>query len=78
MTSTKCQIEPTVLEYWNHFLLMLNSISHLGGGRPDSTRPQIVFFITFVRDATEPQNLVNFLKFDGEYDLEYKNDRFLP
>ena len=29
-----------------------------GGGGADSTRPQIVFFITSVRDATEPQNLV--------------------
>ena len=31
-----------------------------------------------VRDATEPQNLVTFLKFNEEYDFEYKNDKFLP
>ena len=35
-----------------------NPIPHRGGGRGDSTRPQIVFFITFVRDAAEPQKVV--------------------
>ena len=33
-----------------------------GGGRTDSTRLQIVFFITSVRDAAEPRNLVTFPK----------------
>ena len=30
--------------------------------RADSTRPQIAFFVTSVRGAEEPQNLVIFLK----------------
>ena len=34
---------------------------HIGeGGGADSTRLQIVFFITSVRNAAEPQNLVTF------------------
>ena len=33
-----------------------------GGGQAESTRPQIVFFVTSVRDVTEPQNLVTFSK----------------
>ena len=37
----------------------VNPISH-GGGGADSIHLQIVFFITSVRDAAEPQNLVIF------------------
>ena len=33
-----------------------------GGGGADSAFIQIVFFITSVRDAAEPQNLVTFPK----------------
>ena len=33
-----------------------------GRGGGDSTRLQIVFFITSVRNAAEPRNLVNFPK----------------
>ena len=38
----------------------INPIPH--GRGADSTCPQIVFFMTSVRDATEPQNLVTFSK----------------
>ena len=34
----------------------------MGGGGADSTRPQIVFSVTSVRDATKPHNLVTFPK----------------
>ena len=33
-----------------------------GGGEADSTRYQIVFFITSVGDAAEPRNLMTFPK----------------
>ena len=33
-----------------------------GGGGADSTHSQIVFFITFVRNAAEPQKVVTFFK----------------
>ena len=39
----------------------LSALFHMGGGggggEADSTRPQVVFLITSVKDATEPQNL---------------------
>ena len=38
----------------------------MGGGGGDSTRLQIVFFITSVRDAAKSRNLVAFLKFNGQ------------
>ena len=42
-------------------LLKSSTLFHIGGGGgADSARPQIVFFITSVRDAAEPQNLVAF------------------
>ena len=37
------------------------TLFHMGGGA-DSSLLQIVFFITSVRDAAEPQNLVTFPK----------------
>ena len=43
-----------------------NPIPHGGGGGADSALPQIVFFITSVRVAAEPRNLVTFLKFIGQ------------
>ena len=44
-------------------LCTFNPIPHgEGGGEADSALLQIVFFITFVRDAAEPQNLVTSLK----------------
>ena len=39
----------------------VNPIPH-GGGGADSALLQIVFFITSVRDAAEPRNLVTFPK----------------
>ena len=44
--------------------MLLNPIPHGGGGGAgaDSTLFQIVFFITSVRDAAEPRNLVTFPK----------------
>ena len=39
------------------------TLFHMGRGEEeDSTRSETVFFITSVKDATEPQNLVNFPK----------------
>ena len=35
-----------------------------GGGGADSTCPQIVFFITSIRD--------------GKYDFKYESDKFVP
>ena len=49
-----------------------------GGGEANSAHPQIVFFITSIRNATEPNNLVIFLKLNVEYDFQYKNEKFLP
>ena len=41
----------------------LNPIPHWGGGGgADSTRPQIAFFVTSIRDAVGPQNLATFPK----------------
>ena len=40
----------------------INPIPHGGGGGADSALLQIVFFITSVRDAAEPRNLVTFPK----------------
>ena len=41
----------------------LLTLFHMGGGGgADSALLQIVFFITSVRDAAEPQNLVTFPK----------------
>ena len=57
--------------------MVLNPTPHEGGGE-DSSRPQMVFFITSVRDATELQNLVIVLKFNGEYNFRYKNDTLSP
>ena len=37
-----------------------------GGGGADSTRPQIIFLITSIRDAAEPQNLLTFHKLNGK------------
>ena len=34
------------------------TLFHMGGGGADSALLQIVFFITSVRDAAEPRNLV--------------------
>ena len=44
-----------------------STLFHMGGGGKlrggaDSTRLQIVFFITSIRDAAEPRNLVTFPK----------------
>ena len=39
-----------------------NSHGGGGGGKADSTRLQIVFFITSIRGAAEPQNLATFPK----------------
>ena len=33
-------------------------------GETYSSHPQIVFFITSIKDSTEPQNLVTFLQFN--------------
>ena len=49
-----------------------------GGGVADSTRPLIVFFLTSIRDAAKPQNLVTSPKFNGEYNFECENDNFYP
>ena len=70
-------ISPGVLELWrktlggNPTLLprpdRVNPIPRWGGGGGgDSTRLQIVFFITHVRDSAEQRNLVTFLKFNGQ------------
>ena len=46
-----------------------------GGGGADSGLPQIVFSLTSITGAAEPQNLVTFPKFNGQYDFEFKNDK---
>ena len=46
-------------------------------GGADSALLQIVFFITSIRDAAEPRNLVTFLKVNEQQDFKYGNDRFL-
>ena len=43
----------------------------------DSALLQIVFFVTSVRDAAEPRNLVRlFLQFNEQQDFKYGNDKF--
>ena len=42
------------------------TLFHMRGGGADSALPQIVFFITSVRNAAEPRYLVPFLKFNGQ------------
>ena len=49
----------TYCKEW-HLVVSINPIPH--GGRADSALLQIVFFITSVRDAAEPRNLVTFPK----------------
>ena len=53
--------QPHVTEHPPRYLTLFQGV-----GGADSTRLQIVFFITSVRDAAEPRNLVTFLKFNGE------------
>ena len=38
------------------------TLFHMGGGGADTALLQIVFFITSVKDAAEPRNLVTFPK----------------
>ena len=40
--------------------LIINPISHVRAGGVDSVRLQIIFFITYDRDAAEQQHLVTF------------------
>ena len=54
----------TVRKFWKPNSLTgdnFNPIPHEGGGA-DSALLQIIFFITSVRDAAEPRNLVTFAK----------------
>ena len=50
----------------------------MGGGGGDFTRLQIVFFITSVRDAAEPRNLMTFLKIMDNNTLNMKMTNFQP
>ena len=46
-----------LISYLDHFFTLFHM-----GGVADSTRPQIVFFITSIKDAAEQQNLTTFNK----------------
>ena len=49
-----------------------------GGGGGGFYPPSNCLLYNFVRDVAKPENVVTFLKFNGEYDFEYENDKFLP
>ena len=54
------KLDPNFLEATKQKCNRPLTLFHMG--RADSTRLQIVFFITSIRDAAEPRNLVTFLK----------------